>query len=152
LDLKSRRALFPAEWRLPGVPGQFMLLAWPPSDSPECLLAVPPEDAVKLQAMLREVNPADRAMAKIKRKFAYLTHYCTLDDYGRLPIPESATAAVGISQELLFVGRLFDFEIWSPQKYQGAKGSVDPDLCTEFLRKLWDSSRCSTNNSPPIQK
>jgi DNA-binding transcriptional regulator/RsmH inhibitor MraZ len=49
-----------------------------------------------------------------------------LDKVGRFCLPENLAAAAGITKEAVFVGRLNQFEIWSPRRYQAAV-SVDKE-------------------------
>jgi len=121
---KGRMSL-PPEWRKPGCPTEFALLPWPLWD-PQYLLALPP---LRWETMRRNIVPEslsdERGMELQRLVHAKVTHR-TLDDYGRLPLPEEAVKKFALDQQVLLIGMDDKFEIWPAPAGDQAISNLDP--------------------------
>ena len=129
------RVILPVEWRLEGSPRDLMVIVWPLLTR-EYLLVLSPARWEVLQKNLEELSLADEQGAKLERLLASSTSMRTLDNYGRLPLPEEAARSLGIESEAMLVGRISKFEIWGPTRYAATLAPLDTQLIANALRTI----------------
>jgi MraZ protein len=59
----------------------------------------------------------------------------TLDQGGRICLPEEMARAAGIKDEAMFVGLIDRFEIWNPARYENVK-ATDAALKSEAFKLM----------------
>ena len=65
---------------------------------------------------LAKLRLGDEVGATIGRFFNVNSCVKNLDSYGRLPLPDEVARQIGITEEVLMVGRTDLFELWNPQQ------------------------------------
>ncbi len=105
------------DWRAVGE-SKFLIVVWPLVRSPEFLQVLPPGPAAKLYSQLGEIPLGNESANVMLRAVTARSYETELDDYGRLPIPEEAAKAVGISGRVMLVGGILRFELWNPDRYR----------------------------------
>jgi MraZ protein len=114
LDGKNRLTI-PARWRK-GEADEFFLV---PHHEHNCLVAMPPEEFQQVRENARSLPP--QKQAAFLRLFASRTSQATADKQGRLLLIEDQCKQAGLKSEVVVVGMVTRFEIWSPvawAKYQ----------------------------------
>jgi MraZ protein len=119
----KRRVQIPAKWR-PGKPGtELTLVLWPKAKEGPCLRVLPPQEMVKLMREVNAMPNSDSNKVVLKRFIGSESEQVTLDKAGRICLPEKMARDAGISDEVVLVGLLDRFEIWSPERYEKVKAS-----------------------------
>jgi len=119
----KRRVQVPAKWR-PAESGiELTLVLWPKSKEGPCLRVLPPEEMADLMRDIDAMPNSDPNKVVLKRFIGSESVQVTLDKVGRICLPEEMARAAGISAEVVLVGLLDRFEIWSPERYKHVKAS-----------------------------
>ena len=129
------RVILPAEWRPDGSTKEFMVIVWPLTTR-EYLLVLPPSRWEVLAKNLENLSLTDEQAALVERLIGSSTAMRSLDNYGRLPLPEDAAKGMGIESEAMLVGRMNKFEVWSPSRYAAARANPDPQLIADALKSI----------------
>src|SRR5438132_12630337 len=119
---EKRRVQVPAKWR-PESGVEFTLVLWPKSKEGPCLRVLPPEEMADLMRDNDAMPNSDPNKVVLKRFIGSESVQVTLDKVGRICLPEEMARAAGISAEVVLVGLLDRFEIWSPERYKHVKAS-----------------------------
>jgi MraZ protein len=118
---EKRRVQIPAKWR-PTNPGiEFTLVLWPKSHVGPCVRVLPPEQMAALMKDITAMPNGDANKVVLKRFIGSESIQAPLDKSGRICLPEEMAKAVGITDEVVLVGLLDRFEIWSPERYEKVK-------------------------------
>jgi MraZ protein len=101
----------------------------------ECLVAYPPEKWDEMEAKtdnLSQFNPAHRSFV---RRFISGAEVCEFDAQGRILIPPMLREDAHLDQEVILVGMLSTFEIWSKAAYeiQAARDSENEPKIMETI-------------------
>ena len=83
----------------------------------ECLAVYPPAEWDRLEAQLRVLPAFSRPVKALTRLLASRAADCPLDAQGRVLLPAVLRQAAGLSQDVLVVGVISRFEIWSPEAW-----------------------------------
>jgi MraZ protein len=110
----NRRVQMPFRWRSPK-PVEFTIILWPQHDSGPCLRVLPPAEMEKLRDKI-EAMPATEKTG-LKRHIGSHSERMKLDGANRLGIPENLFTKTGIKDQIVFVGMLDYFELWTPDRY-----------------------------------
>src|SRR6185295_3203916 len=102
---------------------QLILVVWPKSKEGPCLRVLPPEKMAGVTRDIQAMPNDDPNKAVLKRFVGSESVQVTLDNVGRICVPEEMAQAAGIKQEAVFVGVLDASEIWSPERYARVKSS-----------------------------
>jgi MraZ protein len=129
------RIILPTEWRIKGAPAEFMIIVWPVV-VPEYLLVLPPSRWEIIQRNLEGLSLTDEQAATVERLMGSRTFKKSLDNYGRLPIPEDASKALGIESQAILVGRMNKFEIWNPSRFTAALDNPDAQQLAEAIKSI----------------
>jgi transcriptional regulator MraZ len=120
---EKRRIQIPAKWR-PSQPSvEFTLVLWPKSKEGPCLRVLPPNQMAKLMRDIDAMPNTDPSKVVLKRFIGSESVQAPLDKAGRICLPEPMARAAGISEQVVLVGLLDRFEIWSPDRYEKVKAS-----------------------------
>jgi MraZ protein len=114
---EKRRVQIPAQWRPAKSGVEFTLILWPKSKDGPCLRVLPPEELAQLMRDIDAMPNDDPRKEILKRVIGRSSVQVTLDKAGRICIPESMAKAAGITDEVVLVGLLDQFEIWSPERH-----------------------------------
>ncbi len=88
------------------------------TNTPECLYVYPWPEWQELEEKLLS-SPVDPPELRLyKRYFLGSAEECQPDRQGRILIPNHLRQEVGIEREVVLVGMLNYFEIWSPQRLE----------------------------------
>jgi division/cell wall cluster transcriptional repressor MraZ len=132
---QSRRVLLPSEWRPQGSSAELMILLWP-LRAPSHLLVLPPD---RWRMMLQNLGSASLTNETAAAAERFISSHCysrSLDNYGRLPIPDEAAKTVGIEGNAVLLGRFDKFEIWCPERYEANNGHLENQRVMENLNNL----------------
>lgn len=132
---EKRRVQIPAKWR-PTEPGiELTLVLWPKSQAGACLRVLPPKQMAKLMKDLGDIANNDLNKVVLKRFIGSKSAQAPLDKVGRICVPEDMAKAAGITEEVVLVGLLDRFEIWSPQRYEKVEAS-DEVMALEAFKMM----------------
>ena len=109
-------------------------MVWPLIGKPEYLAVLPPAAAQRLYALVQDFPLSDDGSIKLSRALASACYSTSVDNYGRLPIPEAAAREAGIHDRLVLVGGFARFELWNPDRFAAAISQ--PDYVAKVYQKL----------------
>ncbi len=131
----KRRVQVPAKWR-PKKPGvQFTVILWPKYPVGKCLRVLPPERMEKLMAEIEQLPNSDPNKTVLIRTIGTHSVQVNLDRGGRICVPEDMAREAGIKDKAVFVGLLYQFEIWAPDRYAQID-MMDKLMAPEAFRML----------------
>ena len=120
---EKRRVQIPAKWR-PEEPGtELTVIVWPKHEAGSCLRVLPPAQMAKLKSDLDAMPNSDRNKGLLKRFIGSESVQVTLDKAGRICLPEEMAHKAAIKDEVMLVGVIDRFEIWSPDRYKNVKAA-----------------------------
>lgn len=123
---EKRRVQIPAKWRSADEGVQYALILWPNSGQADaCLLVLPPAAFGELVAKIKAMPFADPKAEALRRILGEKSDRVQLDKAGRICLPDWMAAAVGIKDEAVLNGMFDRFQIWSPERYEQTRASVD---------------------------
>ena len=93
-------------------------MVWPKSKEGPCLRVLPPKKMADLMNEITAMPNSDPNKSVLKRFIGGESCQVTVDQAGRICIPEELAKAAGITKEAALVGLLDAFEIWAPDRYQ----------------------------------
>jgi MraZ protein len=132
---EKRRVQIPAKWR-PTEPGiELTLVLWPKSQAGACLRVLPPQQMAKLMKDLSGIANSDPNKVVLKRFIGGKSAQAPLDKVGRICVPEDMAKAAGITDEVVLVGLLDRFEIWSPERYEKVE-AADEVMAPEAFKMM----------------
>ncbi|HWD19306.1 MAG TPA: hypothetical protein VHB20_08495 [Verrucomicrobiae bacterium] len=130
---EKRRVPVPHRWRS-GKSEDFHLVIWQQHQAGTCLRVLTPARMTKLRQKLDEM-PDGAAKGVLKRRIGSLSVTVSVDNAGRIAIPQDMTAAADITNDAVFVGMLDRFEIWSPERYAKVE-ALDNAVMAEAMRLM----------------
>lgn len=132
---EKRRVQIPAKWR-PTKPGvEFTLVLWPKSQAGPCVRVLPPEQMAALMKDISAMSNSDPNKVVLKRFIGSESVQAPLDKVGRICLPEDMAKAAGIAEQVVMVGLLDRFEIWSPESYDRVK-AADAVMAPEAFKLM----------------
>jgi MraZ protein len=132
---EKRRVQIPAKWR-PGKSGvELTLVVWPKSKEGPCLRVLPPKKMADLMNEITAMPNSDPNKAVLKRFIGSESVQVTVDQAGRICIPEEMSRTAGITKEATLVGLLDTFEIWAPDRYEKVRNS-DAVMAQEAFKMM----------------
>jgi MraZ protein len=120
---EKRRLAVPSKWRPSEAEVEFTLIVWPKGKDGSCLRVLPPEQMEKLLQTVNEMPNSDPSKTVLKRFIGSKSVQVTLDKAGRFCLPEEMAREAGITDQVVLVGLLDRFEIWSPERYKSVEVS-----------------------------
>jgi MraZ protein len=94
----------------------------------KCLFAYPLEDWSKLEAKILAQVESSETMRRFRRFFVGNAQECPLDRQGRVLIPPQLRSYAALDRDIVLVGVLNRFEIWSKQNWNKVYEAVEDDL------------------------
>ena len=132
---EKRRVQVPAKWR-PSRPGvQFTLVVWQSATEGPCLRGFPPERWSELLREIAALPTSDPNRPVLKRNIGRKSVQVTVDKAGRICLPEDMAMAAGITDQVVLVGMLDQFEIWSPERW-AKREAADEIMAPEAFRMM----------------
>jgi MraZ protein len=129
LDAKNRLTI-PAKWRFAGDDQQEGYLALPhPSGH---VMVLPPAEVEKLYERISALPFSDEKAQEFQNKFFSQAHQFGCDKQGRINIPETLLKRAGIDRDVVLVGTMTKFGLWSADRW----ASMDPETNGDNLGDL----------------
>jgi len=126
LDAKNRLTV-PAKWRFPGDDAEGSYLALPnPNGS---ITVYPPKMTAALEEKVGNVS----MLADKDELHALINLFATGDRFGcdaqgRIGVPEDLKSYAGLLKEVVLVGTITTFHIWSPERFAGIRPTTPGKL------------------------
>ncbi|WP_373044170.1 division/cell wall cluster transcriptional repressor MraZ [Vulgatibacter sp.] len=120
VDAKGRTAL-PAKFRevMQGkYEGESTLMLAPSADGAPCLRAFPMQEWRATEEKLADMDPFDPRVDELIRLYVGPAQDVETDKLGRLLVPQPLREGIGITKDILFVGKLKHFEIWDAETFR----------------------------------
>lgn len=137
----ARRVVIPSRW-LPekktdeaGRPFEFTLVVWPGGVAGTCLRVLPPGQLAKLMKKLDDMPDEDPEKAGRKRYIGAHSMQAAVDKQGRICLPEEMARQAGIGDEVVLMGCLDKFEMWSVERSKSVE-NADSVMATKSLAML----------------
>jgi len=115
----KRRVQVPSKWRLPAEEElKFRLLLWQPAGQKKpCLLALPPEQWRRLRDRISGMPLSDPKAQALRRWIATNADVVTVDNAGRICLPQALAEAAGINKQVVLQGMEDHFQIWAGEAF-----------------------------------
>jgi len=123
LDSK-RRLTVPSKWRSAG-DDQQTFLAFP--DTAGCVTIYPPAMVAKLKEKISQISIGDKKGRRAITRLLGSADKFTFDKSGRINIDGSLYEHASISKEVVLVGTLNYFQLWSPERYDAYIAEADEE-------------------------
>ncbi len=94
----------------------------------QCLVAYPLEAWHRLEQRILQLAEKSDIMRRFRRVFIGGAHECTCDRQDRILIPPSLRQYAGLNKDIVLVGVLDHFEIWSRENYENEELMLLNDL------------------------
>jgi len=114
----KRRLSVPARWRPEKAGTELTLILWPKEKAGACIRVLPPHKMADLMKDIDAMANSDAKKTFLKRFIGSRSIQVTVDNAGRICLPDEMAKAAAITDKALLVGLLDRFEIWSPARYQ----------------------------------
>ena len=134
VDVK-RRVQIPAKWRPQQAGVELTLILWPRESAGPCVRVLPPVQMARLMQSIDEMPNSDPKKVVLKRIIGSGSAQAGVDKAGRICLPEEMARGAGIKNEVMLVGLLDRFEIWSPERYEKVQ-AADTALATDAFRLM----------------
>jgi len=118
---EKRRVQVPAKWRPEKEGTELTLVVWPKHQAGTCLRVLPPSEMAKMKTDIDAMPNGDPNKVVLKRFIGSESVQVALDKAGRICLPDEMARAAGVKDEVVLVGLLDRFEIWSPERYEKVK-------------------------------
>jgi MraZ protein len=99
-----------------------------------CLKAYAREEWRKIEKRILDLAEKSDSMRRFRRWFIGRACECTCDKQGRVLIPPALRQYAEIEREIVLVGVLDHFEIWSRSKWDEENAALEGDMQQEELR------------------
>lgn len=100
----------------------------------ECLKAYPYKKWAEIEKKILSLSVKSEAMRRFRRVFVGGAFECTCDKQGRVLIPPTLREYAKLEKEIVLVGVLDHFEIWSRDRWDTENSRLDEDLKKEEVR------------------
>lgn len=95
------------------------------------LAAYPLDVWQKIEERFSALTELTPSMQRIRRLFLGMAKHCQPDGQGRLLVPQPLKEFAQLEKDILLVGVLNHFEIWSKENWDGQNAKFDEDLQKE---------------------
>jgi MraZ protein len=130
LDAKNRLSI-PSKWRFKGDEEvEFVVFPHPSG----YLMVLPPAEAEKLRKAVFEQQLGDDTAQKWQYKTFSQADSLQLDANGRFTIPEKLKQKVGINRDVVLIGMMTKYAIWSPERWAAEAPDETRDNAHELLK------------------
>ncbi len=94
----------------------------------DCLVAYTLDEWGKIEDRILSLAEKSRSMRRFRRMFVGGAHECTCDKQGRVLVPPTLRADAALEKDIVLVGVLDHFEIWSQEKWAQEKEAMGEDM------------------------
>jgi MraZ protein len=94
----------------------------------KCLFAYTHEEWSKLEQKILQLPEKSESMRRFQRVFIGAAHDCRCDNQGRVLIPPFLKQYSKLEKEIVLVGVLDRFEIWSRENWDRENGLMEKDM------------------------
>jgi MraZ protein len=99
-----------------------------------CLFAYTLAEWSKLEQKILDIQVKSETLRRFQRIFVGGAHDCKCDKQGRVLIPPTLKHYAQLEKEIVLVGVLDRFEIWSRQNWEREEGQMEQDLSDDDAR------------------
>lgn len=131
IDTKGR-TIIPARFRerISGEKGEAVMI----TRLDKCLFAYPLERWAKIEERIVAQSETSASMRSFRRFFVGGASECVCDKQGRVLIPQELRKYAGLEKDVVMVGALEYFEIWSHERWEVAEEEMEASLQDENVR------------------
>ena len=133
LDAKNRLTI-PAKWRFAGDDEQEVYLALP--DPGGSVMILPPIEVQKLYDRISALPFSDEKAQEFQLKFFSQAHQFGPDKQGRINLPEALLKRAGITGEVVLVGTLNKFHLWSADRWASKDPETNGDNLGDLMKQV----------------
>ncbi|BBO82962.1 division/cell wall cluster transcriptional repressor MraZ [Desulfosarcina ovata] len=101
----------------------------------DCLFAYTLDEWSKLEQKILHLPQKSESMRRFQRIFIGGAHDCKCDGQGRVLIPPFLKKYAGLEKEIVLVGVLDRFEIWSQDNWDRENGQMAKDMGDDQVRQ-----------------
>jgi transcriptional regulator MraZ len=131
LDVKNRLSI-PSKWRFDGDEKVTFVVFPHPNGH---LMVLPPSEAGRLRKAVAEQSLGDDSAQKWQYKTFSQADSLSLDKNGRFTIPDRLKKRVGIDREVVLVGMMTKFALWSPERWAGEAPDETRDNFSQLMKE-----------------
>lgn len=132
LDAKNRLTI-PAAWRFSGDDRDGYLALPHPSGQ---ILVLPPAEVAKLYENISNQKFSDARAQELQLKLFSQARRLICDKQGRVNLPEILLKRVGIDREVVAVGTMTKFGLWSPARWAPIDPEENGDNLDDLMREV----------------
>jgi len=99
-----------------------------------CLVAYPFDEWRKIEARILAQVEKSESMRRFRRVFIGGAFDCPCDGQNRILVPPSLRQYAGLEKDIVLVGVLDHFEIWSKENWDKENEQMEDDLLNEEVR------------------
>ena len=104
-----------------------------------CIRAYPEQTWLQIEQKFKEQKIKTEKMRRFFRAFIGSVAECEIDKQGRIIIPQNLREYAGLEKEIVLVGVLEHFEIWSDANWKEENDKLEQDLnLEEFQDEIAD--------------
>lgn len=92
------------------------------------LVAYTLEEWAKIEKRILSLPVKSQSMRRFRRVFVGGAHECSCDKQGRVLVPPTLRADAGLGKEIVLVGVIDHFEIWSQEMWDQQKKTMGDEL------------------------
>jgi MraZ protein len=100
-----------------------------------CLVAYPLDEWRRIESRILQLAQKNDSMRRFRRVFIGGAFDCACDKQERILIPPLLRDYAGLQKDVVLVGVLDHFEIWSREKWEQENLNLEEDLQQEEVRK-----------------
>ena len=98
-----------------------------------CLLLYPLADWEEVEVQLRQLSARNKAERRIQRLLLGNAHEMEMDKSGRILLPAALRVHASLEKNIMLVGQLNRFELWSEQQWQQQMAEdIETELSGDF--------------------
>jgi len=135
LDPK-RRLQVPSKWRTEAGGDELTVVIWHQYSVGACLRVLPALELERVRQAITSLPAGDPKKTALRHLIGSDSEQVTLDSAGRLLLPERMAQDAGLEGEVVMVGLLDYFEVWSLDRYQ--KVRIFQEMQAQDAFKLMD--------------
>jgi len=135
LDPK-RRLQVPSKWRTEAGGDELTVVIWRQYSVGACLRVLPALELERVRQAITSLPAGDPKKTALRHLIGSDSEQVTLDSAGRLLLPERMAQDAGLEGEVVMVGLLDYFEVWSLDRYQ--KVRIFQEMQAQDAFKLMD--------------
>ncbi len=99
-----------------------------------CLVGYPLDEWGKIEARILSLAEKSMSMRRFRRVFIGGAYECNCDKQDRILVPAPLRQYAGLDKEIVLVGVLDHFEIWSRENWEAENMDMEQDMQKEDVR------------------